>query len=186
MSLSKDGVNFLAAFGALHRVDYTFQRNRVIMLLLVPCPLPSCLRFSFTSPSFPACLHLVRSFRGFSGCSRRDKITENKYAADLRHGLEGSIAQWAPATIHKKSISSYHMYQEIGVPAHTIVVRNCNNTAVCVKFAPHIYIQCTLAEQRRLHCVVTAHCVRNGHRSSSTESVLHLFGTGPNLSLIHI
>ena len=59
-----------------------------------------------------------------------------------------------PSTINKNT-PSYHIYQLLGAPVHIIVVRICNNTAVCAGLrenytTPRVCIQYTLGEHRRL------------------------------------
>ena len=94
----------------------------------------------------------------------------------------------APATINQ-NMPSYHAYQVLGVvPVHVVVVRNCNNTAVCVKSTPHRTYACNMPSRSKgVYCVVHAYCVRNGHRSSkSSRQWFTCLAQVPTTVIIHV
>ena len=105
-------------------------------------------------------MSLVRSFRGFDACSRREG-----------HGSEGSLYGRHQLLINK-NIPSYHSYQRYLVYRNTlswwVVAITPLSAQVCVKITPHRTYACTIPSRSKgvYFCVVHAYCVRNGHTSS--------------------
>ena len=147
LSLSKGGVHFLAVS---ERCTYLPVKSSSYC----SCPLSLSFRFSLICCSFSCfCLLFVRfgvvtvvvDGRGTLSCWSMTRI--------------GGIALWVSATINE-NIPSYHMYQVLGVTVHVIVLRNCNNTAVCVQITPHLTCACNIPSRSKgVYCLSYMHVV---------------------------